>query len=63
MVSEITGNLNVCSTACVACQKKKHQSSAFLALCEGNPPVTGGFPSQMESDAEIVFHVMMSYPP
>ena len=21
--------------------------SALLALCEGNPPVTGGFPSQM----------------
>ena len=24
----------------------KWKLSAFLALCEGNPPVTGGFPSQ-----------------
>ena len=24
--------------------------SALLALCEGNPPVTGGFPSQRASD-------------
>ena len=25
--------------------------SALLVICEGNPPVTGGFPSQMASDA------------
>ena len=24
----------------------------LLALCEGNPPVTGGFPSQMASNSE-----------
>ena len=28
-------------------------SSALLALCEGNPPVTGGFPSPKASDAEL----------
>ena len=27
--------------------------SALLALCEENPPVTGGFPSQRVSDAEL----------
>ena len=26
---------------------------ALLALCEGNPPVTSGFPSQWDSGAEI----------
>ena len=29
--------------------------SALLALCEGNPSVTGGFPSQMASDAELSY--------
>ena len=33
---------------------RKHQSSALLALCEGNPPVTGGFPTQRASNAENV---------
>ena len=28
--------------------------SALLALCEGNPPVTGGFPSQRASDDVFV---------
>ena len=27
--------------------------SALLALCVGNPPVTGGFPTQRASDAEL----------
>ena len=38
--------------------------SAFLALCEGNPPVTGGFHSQSDSNAEICFrcfHCSSSY--
>ena len=26
----------------------------FLTLCEGNPLVTGGFPSQRDSDVEII---------
>ena len=33
---------------------KQHQSPALLALCEGNPPVTGGFPSQRASNAESI---------
>ena len=35
-------------------QQRRHQSSAILALCEGNPPVTGGFPSQWASNEESV---------
>ena len=27
--------------------------SALLALCEGNPPITGGFLAQKASDAEF----------
>ena len=33
---------------------RKHQSSALLAICEGNPPVIGGFPSQKASTAAYV---------
>ena len=33
---------------------KKHQRSALLSLCEGNPPVTDGFPAQMDGNAENV---------
>ena len=33
--------------------KEKHQSSTSLAFCEGNPPVTYGFPSQRPSDAKM----------
>ena len=32
----------------------KCPSAALLTLCEGNPPVTGGFPSQRASNAESV---------
>ena len=37
-------------------RKKTDQSFALLNLCEGNPPVTGGFPQQGASrpNAEIV---------
>ena len=37
---------------------KKHQRSALLALCEGNPPDNGGFPSQRASN--VCFHFLMS---
>ena len=33
----------------------KHQSYALLTLCDGNPPVTGGFPSQRISHTESDF--------
>ena len=35
--------------------------SALLALCEGNPPITGGFPSQSASDAEIWCFLSCTY--
>ena len=38
---------------------KENQSSTLLALCERNPQVTGGFPSQRASDADSV---SMSWP-
>ena len=43
MASQITDNSVVCSTAYSSWQQRKHQSSAFLSLCEKNPPVIGGF--------------------
>ena len=39
-------------------KKKKHY--AILSLCERNPLVIGGFPSQRDSYAVIRFHVNMS---
>ena len=54
VVTQIIANLTVCSTACWGKQQRNHQSSALLDLCEGNPPVTGGFPSQRASNAESI---------
>ena len=53
-MSYITINLTVCSTVCFSQQQRKHQNCPLLALCEGNPPVTGGFPSQRASNVESV---------
>ena len=36
----------------------KHQISTLLSLCEGNPPITGGFPTQRNIKAEKCFHLM-----
>ena len=55
MASEITGNLSVWSTTCIGWEKKIYQRSAFMALCKGNPPITGGFPSQRANNAARVF--------
>ena len=55
MESEITGVSSVCSTICSGADKKnKHQSSVSLALCEGNPLVASGFPSQRASNVERI---------
>ena len=35
--------------------QRKHQSSASLAFCERNPPVTDGFPSQRASNSTSMF--------
>ena len=58
MASQITGVSIVCSTVCSGADQRKHQSStslafALLELCEGNPPATGGFPSQSSSGAKM----------
>ena len=54
MTSKITGNSTGCSTTCSIKQHIQHQSIPLLAICEGNPPVTGEFPSQMASNLEII---------
>ena len=51
MTCEIIGNFTVCSTVCLG---------AFTSLFWGNPPVTGGFPSQKTSNVKNYFHVMSS---
>ena len=33
--------------------------SMLLAICEGNPPVTGGFPSQRASNKSVMFYLML----
>ena len=54
MASQITGVQIVWLIVCSGADQRKHQSSAILGLCEGNPPVTDGFPSQRASNAENV---------
>ena len=61
MTSVITDSFTVCSTASVR-RQTKHQSSALLSLLWGDPPVTGGFPSQRSSNAEIISTVCMTLP-
>ena len=58
--SQITNISTVCSAVCSGAHQNKHQSFALLALCEGNLPVTGRFPSQRASNAEKSFHLMTS---
>ena len=44
----------VCSTSCSGLEHSKHQSSAVLALCEGNPATSDGFCSQWASNVGSV---------
>ena len=44
MASQITKVPIVYSTVYSGADQRKHQSSALMALCEGNSPVTGEFP-------------------
>ena len=53
MASQIGGVSIVCSDICSGTDQRKRQSSASLAFYEGNPPVTGGFPSQRASKAKM----------
>ena len=54
MASHITSQTIVYSTVYSGADKKKHQSSASLALC-GEFTGTGEFPAQRASNAENVF--------
>ena len=66
MMSQITSNWRVCSIICSGWYQRRYQNITLLALCEGNPPVTGGFPSQMASNTEIFLllrrHHDMNFP-
>ena len=54
IASQITGASVVCSTVCSGTDKRKPQSSASLALCVGNSPVTAELPAQRTINAENV---------
>ena len=54
MPSRIVGNLAICPNNYFGLTAKKGSNFALLALCEGNPPVTGGFPSKRTSNAHSV---------
>ena len=51
MASEITG-VSIAQSFDQAQIKGKKPKLRVIGLCEGNPLVTGGFPSQRASDAE-----------
>ena len=54
MASQITGVSIVCSTVCFKRRSKKTSKFRVTGLCDGNPLVTDGFPSQRASNAENV---------
>ena len=58
MVSQITDNSTV-RTVCLTSQKTS--KSWLLSLYEGNPPVTGGFPSQRNQQCGKPVHYLPSW--
>ena len=68
LTSQINSKLIVCWTACSCWHLWKHESSALLSLCEGNPlsPVVS-FPSQRVSNEKNIsmpwFHHVNNYTP
>ena len=54
MASQVTSPTIVYSTVYSGADQRKHQSSASLAFCVMNSPVTGEFPAQITSNAENV---------
>ena len=60
MASQITSLASVYTTVYSGEDQQKHQSPVLLALCAGNSPVTGEFPAQRTSNADIFFHLMTS---
>ena len=53
MVSQITGVSIVCWTVGSGADHRKHQELPVAGLCAGNSPVTGEFPAQKASNAEM----------
>ena len=54
MASQITNLTIIYSTVYSGADQRKQQSSALLAICARNSPVTGEFPAQRASNAENV---------
>ena len=54
MMSKITSNLTCLFNSMFRGTLKKTSKPALLTLCEGNPSVTGGFPSQRANYAESI---------
>ena len=48
----MAGNPTACSTACLPWYRGKHWNSELLAICEGNPSLSGGFPSLRASNMD-----------
>ena len=53
LASWITGQSSVCSTLCLD-RQQRNIKGVLLPFCEGNPPVSGGFPAQKDSNADYV---------
>ena len=53
MVSQITSFTTVYSTVYSGADKKNTSKLRVTGLCEGNSPVTGEFPAQRASNAEM----------
>ena len=53
MAYQIAGVSIVCSTVFFRRRSSKPSKLRVTGLCEGNPPVTGGFPSLRASNAEM----------
>ena len=51
--SQITRLTIIYSTVYSGTDQRKHQSFTSLAFCAGNSPVTGEFPAQRASNAEM----------
>ena len=54
MASQITSLTIVYSTIYSGADKKNPSKLRVTGLCEGNSPVTGEFPAQSASNAEII---------
>ena len=61
IASQITGVSMVCSTVFFRRRLKTTSKLHVTGLCEWNPPVTGGFPSQRASNEPKCFYLMASY--